>query len=51
MKVFYTLALWMTRLELAIAKAQKVRNYDHIAALQRDEDDYERALSRLTLNL
>lgn len=49
--LFYRTLLWATRLEIAIAKAQPVRNYDHLAALQRDEADYERALTRLSLNL
>lgn len=49
--LFYRALLWATRLEIALARSQPTRNYDHLAALQRDEADYQRALTRLALNL
>jgi hypothetical protein len=48
---FYRVLLWMTQLEIALARSQPERNYTHLAALQRDESDYQRALTRLTLNI
>ena len=49
--MFYRALLWATQLELALAKDAPVRNHDHIATLQRDEAEYQRALTRLMLNL
>lgn len=49
--LFYRALLWATQLELALAKSQPERNHNHIAALQRDESDYQRALARLAINL
>lgn len=44
MNLFYSCLLWLTRFELAIAKASPARNQRYIAALQSDESEYERAL-------
>ena len=43
MKTFYTLLLFFTRFDLAIARSTG-RNPDHIAALCADERAYEKAL-------
>lgn len=49
--LFYRALLYLTRLEIALALKQPERNYTNLAALQRDESEYERALARLLLNL
>lgn len=51
MQVFYTLTLWATRFELAVALAAPQRNHRNIEALQRDESEYERELIQLRLNV
>lgn len=51
MQFFYTLLLWLTSFELAIAKNAPERNHDNIEALQQDVSEYERALLRLELGL
>lgn len=47
--LFYSLVLWATRFELAVAMNAPERNRQHIAALQRDVSEYERVLIRLEL--
>ncbi len=49
--LFYSLLLWCTQFELAVAKAAPVRNQRNIEALQRDESDYSRELIRLECGL
>jgi hypothetical protein len=49
--LFYRALLWATQLEIALARSQPERNHTHLAALQRDEAEYQRALTRLMLNL
>lgn len=51
MRFFYSVLLWCTRLELALALSAPNRNYPHIQNLKRDESDYERALIHLELNV
>ena len=51
LRTFYSLMLWATRLELALAVAAPVRNYSQIDVLQRDESEYEQELIQLELNL
>lgn len=51
MQLFYTLLLWATNFELAVAKAAPSRNHRNIEVLQADADEYERAIIRLDLNL
>lgn len=51
MRTFYSFLLWATRLEIALAKDAPIRNCERITNLQRDEFDYERALTRLELGL
>ena len=48
---FYLALLWATSFELAVAKAAPERNRENIDALQRDEHDYQRALTRLECGL
>lgn len=50
-RAFYLALLWATRFELAVAKSAPERNYQNIAALQRDITEYERALLRLEFEL
>ena len=51
MQFFYTLLLWATSFELAIAKNAPERNRRNIEALQSDADEYSRALARMELGL
>lgn len=51
MQLFYTLLLWATSFELAIAKSAPERNRRHIEALTNDASEYERAIARLELGL
>lgn len=51
LRIFYTLLLWSTQLELAMAMSAPNRNYRHIVALKADEDSYSKALMRLELNI
>ncbi len=51
LRAFYSLVLWVVRLELAIALSAPERNRQHIAALQSDESNYESALIRLEFGL
>lgn len=50
-RTFYAFLLWATQLELAAALAAPNRNYKHISALKRDEDEYSRALMRIEMGL
>jgi hypothetical protein len=50
-KLFYTLLLWATSFELAIAKKAPHRNHRHIEALQSDESEYQRELIRMEVGL
>jgi len=50
-RIFYSLLLWATNFELAIAKNAPERNRHNIEALTHDADEYSRELSRLELNL
>ncbi len=50
MKFFYATILWLTRLDLAIAKAAPVRNSDYIEALKEDEMKWELALKLWEVN-
>lgn len=49
MKCLYTFLLFMTRFELAIAKATG-RSPDNITQLQKEEREWEKALVLLELN-
>ena len=51
MQLFYTALLWATSFELAVAKNAPERNHRNIEALQQDASEYERAITRLELNL
>lgn len=51
MRSFYSLLIWASSFELALAMAAPARNHGHVEALQRDISDYERALIRLDLAL
>lgn len=51
MRGFYSLLIWVSSLELALAKKAPVRNHRNIEALQLDISEYERELVRLDLNL
>lgn len=51
LQAFYSVLIWLTRFELAVAMNAPERNRDHIAGLQQDISDYERALIRLELNV
>jgi len=50
-RAFYTVLLWATQLELALAMSAPNRNYAHISALKRDEDECKRVLLRWELGL
>jgi len=49
-RLFYATLLWLTRFELAIAKAAPVRNPANITALKADEMKWERELRLWELN-
>lgn len=51
LRAFYSLMLWATQLELAIALSLPERNHANIARLKASEDDYSRALLRMELGL
>ena len=50
MRRFYSLMLWATQFELAIAKAAPIRNADNIKRLKQDELKWEKELRLWELN-
>jgi hypothetical protein len=50
MKTFYSLMLWLTQFEIAIAKAAPIRNADYIRALKHDEMRWEKELRLYEVN-
>lgn len=50
MRAFYTLLLYLTRLELALAEAAPVRNHANIVRLKADESKWSHELLITELN-
>ena len=50
MKLFYTILLYLTQLELAAAEDAPARNHANIKRLKDDESEYEHKLLMAELN-